>query len=172
LTVTEFDYIFDNGSIFTGNNTITISGVQSNSIESILITIGDDIVGNSVAISVWRNTTYDSYCFFAIEAYGEWYHLQDFILIHLAEGCGECMHGTCEYGTGQCVCENGYAGRIGIRWQIWLWLGIACNMKLESIGLAYLIVTAICCFVIGLGTMASICRIYNQTNLPKAFSIF
>jgi len=129
LDISEFDYIEQNGSIFTGNETLLISG--------------DNIIGGQVAISVTRKT--DEYCYYTIEA--------------IARTCGLCNHGYCHGGTGVCVCESGYAG-------------ISCNLKLETIGLSWLIVVALCCFIIGLGTMASICRIYHQTNLPRAFTIF
>jgi len=124
------------------NDSSDISGQIFTGNQSLSIA-GDNVISGQVAISVTRRS--EEPCYYSIEA--------------TARSCGLCVHGYCHGGSGICVCESGYAG-------------LYCNLKLETIGLSWLIVVALCCFVIGLGTMASICRIYHQTNLPKQFSIF
>jgi len=99
---------------------------------------------NSVVLSVTRMNGSLSYCDFTLEA---------------TANCGPCFHGICINGTGVCVCEDQYTGP-------------SCNLKLEDIGLPWLIVVAISCFAIGLGTMGSICRIYYQSSLGKAYTVF
>eukprot|EP01114_Cavostelium_apophysatum_P008593 TRINITY_DN2117_c0_g1_i2.p1 TRINITY_DN2117_c0_g1~~TRINITY_DN2117_c0_g1_i2.p1 ORF type:complete len:282 (-),score=15.10 TRINITY_DN2117_c0_g1_i2:64-909(-) len=73
--------------------------------------------------------------------------------------CASCVHGKCIEGTARCQCRDG-------------WAGPSCELRLQALSIPWMIVVSICSFILGLGIMASFCRIRLQTQNKRAYHVF